>query len=505
MRANYTSSPTTCITCDASTFYNETAGSIPTCLSCGVYSQGTYSNQSFFSRSTCAACEIGTYSNDTSGYDGCHRCPAHSYSITSVNYPMRGGSGNCSLCPSLTYLAGGKGIYSNETSPCLSCPASSFQVAISTECIPCRFGTYSSSALFNVTTCPSCPGGTYADTVGLTSCYACPNGTISSSGATVCLGCVAGTYRSAASTCTPCPAGSYNRLDNSTSCLSCEAGRYSLGTGSLLCTACSAGTYGRGTGLNVSCTECTDNSFSRAGAQECVACPFGFFNNATLGHGDCYGCPAATYFFNISSALVVSYMNCARCPMGRYNDQLNQTTCYSCAEGYIPNSGQTGCNPCASGAYSKAGFSSCVSCAAGEFSPPMASRCIPCSPGSVAVRSGAQNCTLCPIGRYWASSSLPCQQCKAGTFSLQGETACSSCPNGSVSVSVGTESCVDSLFVVFSCFLSCVEGKTGRETERLWGGQTRRQRAAQDRGTENTFHSFSTRKPFLVQAKHLAF
>lgn len=75
--------------------------------------------------------------------------------------------------------------------------------------------------------------GKYSDTTATTQCTDCSPGNYSSSGASMCALCPAGSYSDQyqANTCTPCPAGTYNPSlgsNSSDACISCQPGRVLL-------------------------------------------------------------------------------------------------------------------------------------------------------------------------------------------------------------------------------------------------------------------------------------
>jgi hypothetical protein len=364
-------------------------------------------------------------------------------------------------------------------------------------------------------TCTACPGGRFGDAVGLSSSacsgncsagYACPvgstNGTVaicragqySLAMAAACTACPAGTWYNAsveglnAAVCSgpcaagyACPAGS----TNATAAI-CTTGRYSLASATT-CTPCPGGTFGEAFGLfspacsgncsvgyacpagstNGTAAICLAGQYSLVGAAACVPCPGGRFGNAvglssSACSGNCsagYACPvgstngtvaicsAGRYSAGAAAACVacsagrygstagLQTAECsAPCPSGRFGSTAGATTdvCSGdCDAGYTCPSGSTvaTASMCPAGTYSLAGAAECTPCAAGTYSG-TAARPSPCSSPCTAGHAcpaGSAVAIICPAGQYSLASAASCSLCPPGRYGLSPGTVSQAC------------------------------------------------------------------------------
>ena len=295
----------------------------------------------------------------------------------------------------------------------------------------CFPGSYSSAGS---SSCTLCPAGSYNSGTGWTSCTACSPGTYSAEvGASTSFACVSCTY------------GTYSTISGSTNCTSCAIGRYStaFGSGSNSCSVCNAGTY------------------SPAGSSFCSTCQTGRYGNTT-GMGACTNCATGTYSTAIGA---ITSFTCASCASG-YASDVGASACYVCGPGtYIPGGVGPVCTQCTAGKYStSAGMSSCFTCPYGTNSGIAASTCSSCIAGKFADQNGnclscaagtysslgATMCTSCPAGKYGtlpgASSSSWCSTCLAGTYSTGGVAACTNCQVGKYGPITGATSASACIF-----------------------------------------------------------
>ena len=146
-------------------------------------------------------------------------------------------------------------------------------------CVPCRVGTFSSSATLS----------------GVEVCRACPlSMTTTRKASTSSMECVCGPgYRVSEETsawwdptsCVECQAGEYNSIANSTTCTLCPAGSYNPNTakGSMLdCLLCLPNTISPEPGSD-RCEDCAMGSYTPAGVsvfeRRFCSCAFGFYNH----------------------------------------------------------------------------------------------------------------------------------------------------------------------------------------------------------------------------------
>jgi hypothetical protein len=123
------------------------------------------------------------------------------------------------------------------------------------KCPPGRFGNATGQT--SKTSCGICVAGKYSDTEGATKCESCTGSEASLiSGASICLVCTAGKYRSSSDTCLDCADGEFASA-GATACTQAQPGFYT-DTDQTEQIACVAGTYCSTDGATSSstCTEC---------------------------------------------------------------------------------------------------------------------------------------------------------------------------------------------------------------------------------------------------------
>jgi len=156
------------------------------------------------------------------------------------------------------------------------CPAGTINANGS--CQVCPPG--SNNAGNGATTCTPCPANTY-NSGGSDPCSPCPANTHSSAGAGVCTRCPSGQVRSVNGTaCGSCPGGTYAPCDASP-CTDCPAGSATPSSGYTFCTTCSAGTFAASG--DTTCTSCPVNTYSNPGAGSCTPCPTGTSTSGSIG------------------------------------------------------------------------------------------------------------------------------------------------------------------------------------------------------------------------------
>jgi Leucine-rich repeat (LRR) protein len=190
----------------------------------------------------------------------------------------------------------------------LNCATGTYQKAVQIQtgsvgmCVTCPIGSFCPDGV----SAHQCPRGQYSSIIAAKACAKCPAGySTSSPGSTAfsdCLitplSCAPGSFIQVSSTgeseCQFCPGGTISPGGSSTSCSKCPAGTVShRAFNSTLCVSCPAGTYNSEDGqalVTHSCHPCGPGLQSDGGAQQCRACPAGYFLNAT---GGCsLGCEA---------------------------------------------------------------------------------------------------------------------------------------------------------------------------------------------------------------------
>jgi len=309
------------------------------------------------------------------------------------------------------------------------------------------------------------------------------------------------TDSSGESSCSQCPAGTYQALTGQTSCDPCEAGTYQPDPGRPSCipaaighkvggggatsqTACASGTYQNQEG-QTSCTSCPGESFA-AGTGNVRCLPWANCDHASLTNdvsptatrdrtckcnagysrsagGSGLNGDAAENFLLIHNTpayeYVLSAQKCTPCDSGKYQSLTGRTTCTACNAGaYQDSTGQTSCTPCEAGSYqSGGGRTSCNACPSEQYQPSKGQtsciewqECHSTTQVTDSDGSTTQDRTCkCKAGYSRAtlavslSRSDTCTACNAGAYQNQeGQTSCKDCDNGFFAAGTGEVRCL---------------------------------------------------------------
>jgi len=293
---------------------------------------GQYSNDGQYG--PCRQCGPGEFTN-TTGSTSCQQCPRDSYQPSP-------GSSTCVSCPNGTDTID-KG--ATSSSQCLSdCVAGHYSSTGKAPCTPCSAGTWTSvvgSASCQTcgvgnytdgTMCEGCPMGTFSNSSGVTTCDSCPVGTFSNvTGSLQCTSCHPGTYMSTVGSpaCRMCGEGTFNNDTGSTSCQKCDAGTYQIELGKNFCYTCPRGTYQPQTGAKI-CQKCAKGYYRETdGGLSCSKCPDKMTTDSqgSISSSECHftSCDPGS-----KVVIVNGHVTCVACPLGTYQNKLNQTSCTSC-------------------------------------------------------------------------------------------------------------------------------------------------------------------------------
>lgn len=437
----------------------------------------------------CDACGIGFY-KPTLDNTTCLQCVQH----TSTRDDNSSALADC-LCVPGYFLKGGVctvcdgGTYKHElgNQACLSCPDNSDSddnADAVTDCLcnlgyigppggPCAGclpGSYRSDPTNNI--CDLCREDFYNELDASTSvgdCLACPANTQSEPGSGSSLDCVCDPGYAASRapgdsswTCTPCTAGFYAVVRNSSVCSACGAGTYSTvvaATTADVCLACPDGYYTLDTG-NSQCTACAPNTWQdlfapNTKSSACQPCPGNSTHNVTASTNvdDCVCDPG---FYKVMGDTGVLF-TCEVCLAGDYC--LGDNTRLDCPINH----------------WSYAGSSSCTECADNSqgivsqgLTTPEQCQCIAGFEGNY-----DSLCTECPAGMYQdldytfdtlqthlrininadsLAVEVTCQYCPADTFChLLGQSVCFDCPDHTES-NIGSDEQTD---------CTCIAGYVG--------------------------------------------
>ena len=303
-------------------------------------------------------------------------------------------------------------------SPTLVCAPGQYIDAETKLCALCSVGRFANfSAPPWPSSCTLCDGGTYTSQTASIECRQCPVGKLSTEERSGCVTCSAGQYTLNETSCVDCSSGSYAPQALTGSCLKCIAGSHTDDNkAATTCTPCNAGTYSGSEAVN--CTQCAVGRFSGSGTSKCEACIAGKAAEEA-GSSGCATCSAGRFSLDEASS-------CKVCPKGKYSSAGAQA-CVSCAVGF---------------AAAEAGSAQCAACAAGSYAPTVASlNCTLCAPGTSQGATGQGTCTACSPGTYSQySGEASCTSCPGVSFSYEEAMSCTSCLKDYFSSS---ESCLE--------------------------------------------------------------
>ena len=250
--------------------YNDKTNQI-SCTSCDV---GKFNDLSLQTHSSsCKPCIAGMYTNSTNRVR-CIECPKGKFAISNESGksaaicqscgPGRfndwsGQVGNASCKPCAV------GQYNNLTMQmsCKKCPKGKFGQKLlektDANCTVCEPGKFNN--LEGQPHCQNCAPGKYSSLNETTECEPCKNGTFSVSGQVACVGCKRGSYcPGKGMNIIPCNKGTYNDVENASKASACIN--------------CSPGTLNNIIGLDQPCSErCTSASIVNTDRSGCRMCP----------------------------------------------------------------------------------------------------------------------------------------------------------------------------------------------------------------------------------------
>ena len=199
----------------------------------------------------CLICGSGQY-RDVADKENCTACPDNSFIADNRQEPaVHDNPLDCQACP------GGQLSISGNAGFCYTCTAGKQRKDMTTECIDCLIGEFSTSANL---VCEKCDAGFY----------------ISETASPFCLPCVPGEYQDekGQGECKKCPVDEYSTSTKQTSCEKCTTGSSTDSkTGAAACEKCDAGKYG------ADCTKCSKGWYRGAddSTATCISCPSGFY------------------------------------------------------------------------------------------------------------------------------------------------------------------------------------------------------------------------------------
>ena len=317
------------------------------------------------------------------------------------------------------------------------------------------------------TTCTLCPAGSYNNISATTTCTLCPKGSY---------GAITGANSS--SQCILCQPGKYSNPGLSV-CSQCDIGTYASGNGISTCPSCSLGSYNTGIGLT-SCLICNAGSFSSAqSAATCTLCLAGTYNSlmGSSSSAQCINCTSGTFSTILGSNSSVS---CSKCQPGTFNPLPGSGTsafCANCSAGTFStlwgSNTSASCSKCVAGTFSSTlgspGSVTCTSCMSGTYSTVIGAistiTCSNCQAGTFSTALGSNTsslCTLCQAGKFstllGSSTSTYCTPCDTGTYStLLGSpntsAICLKCIQGTYSSIYGASACANCIAGTFNSIL----------------------------------------------------
>ena len=464
-------------------YYCAAASKAPTPCAVGSY-------QDLYGQSSCKPCPAGRYCDVTgisdtttrsctAGYfcsggattpfplipaEGGSQCSEGNYCPTGTTsmincpagqYEPRPGQAVCQSCPAGFYCSGGASAWAptacpannycpiNSASPTV-CPAGTYSnvasLQSSTQCRPCKSGSYCTSGLVQ----GLCAAGYYCDAGAASatdSTKLCPTGHYCLAGCTVPTVCPQGTVRNtvggaAISDCVNCAAG-YYCITSVPVPYTCPKGYY-CPAGSSAPTACAIGYFLNTTG--------------NTQLSNCIPCDPGYScMQSGLAEERDYPCPVGNYCPNPSQSPIL-------CPNGTYANTTGfsmVSQCIPCPEGYYCLTGTVTPKICDEGYYCAVGSSQEVICPAGYYCRmtnfggsiyPKLQTCL----GAYYCPLGTINPIKCDNGFYCPNGTameIPCPQGSTGSvnfWNINIGASCIQCSPGSYSVIVNglTTSCL---------------------------------------------------------------
>ena len=388
--------------------------------------------------STVTPCEAGTFSSF--GSAGCTNCGSPSKYSGS-------GQASCATCGAGSYTLCDAGVACTDKTRtrCDPCPVGS--VCDSGGRTQCSAGTF--SAAVGSTVCQECGNDAQWSDAGAAGCSTCAPGFRTTGGTattrSACEACPTGHYCDGNTVAMPCPVGTANpslKQSALSSCVACGKDTDYSSSGATSCSACIAGSYTSGGAADgarrTACDSCPAGS-SCDGTSTATPCAKGRYSGG--GSDTCSECGTDSTYTD-----AVGQGSCETCLPGSFTSGGSSTArikCEACAGGFYCPDGSSAHSACDAGKYSPKGQVSCSNCGADiKYSSGGAPACSSCAPRS--YTSGGSSvtrttCSACPPGHFCDGSSGtekptfcspgPCR-CSAGTFAGASEIVCASCGFG---------------------------------------------------------------------------
>jgi hypothetical protein len=321
------------------------------------------------------------------------------------------------------FLVGGV----NSGLPGNVCPGGYFTNNVTFACEQCDWGKHQPHS-GNSTACIDCSPGRFSDQSARVVCENCPGGRTSHLGGYHCF------PHTIEPEDTICPQGRFSVIsfgDNIVRCFSCPAGNYQHQLAQSSCMLCPVGKF-QPRVRSSSCRGCPGGKFSTTERSGCsLHCPKGFLIRSTTTDSiitslDCAACPAGR--FSIESDLHA----CTECPAGRYSDAARVSCTNGCAAGSVLGSNRS-CALCPLGRHQP---SFIPHAATGDNTSALALVCEVCPVGTTTFSKGCPHCSpACPPGKFRdeiATCAVShCHHCPPGKYQAnRNSAACNFCPFG---------------------------------------------------------------------------
>ncbi|XP_031575042.1 uncharacterized protein LOC116308701 [Actinia tenebrosa] len=294
--------------------------------------------------------------------------------------------------------------------------------------------------------CSKCPAGRFYSAF---KCEKCPNGTFSLEGSVTC-------SPDESQKITPsskdlckiyCSVGKGLNLTTGF-CQWCPYDTYQNSTDvpNVNCSACPKGKmtpYPGATGMDQCYVPCKKGTFFSLKDQKCLSCPLGTYqesgnhlfmrckncglgkvtyeNGSTAPDYCVTSCPKGRYLDSTTS-------QCLECPLGSYQDKVNQLNCTRCRDGtFTLKNGSIERNDCIKtclmGTYFDVQNQSCIECPVGTYMDQnghLILSCIKCAGNKTTQGHGAINESQClgkcDVGEYLNTQNNSCSKCPVGTY-----------------------------------------------------------------------------------------
>jgi hypothetical protein len=352
--------------------------------------------------------------------------------------------------------------------PCAPCAAGTYAAAGGARCLPCPANSSSAAGAAGARNC-SCDAGHALDedpSLNDPSFFALGAGGDAPDFA--CRACAPGTFQAAAgaSACEACAGGHYQAAAGQSACLECGEDRFVPETGpGASCVSCGAhevaprgsagagacrcrGGYARGAwvlgaalwpGGPAPLLGVANGDGDLDGDGDCVACPAGYFRNASAAREACEACPAG-WVAGAAGAAGAGAEDCAPCDVGAYSLRAAEGVFCRACPAHANTSALSGADDDPSFIVDDAFAHTVDACRCGAGFFRNASADAAAALAAIGAGSASDIILMTLAGALALEGGVPCAACARGKFkAAPGHAACTPCPAGTGGADRGPE------------------------------------------------------------------